>query len=85
MTVHSGRGAPLGRLHWVLRRYNGGWSSGGNRPSGAEVPSYQAYLVLAWLRKENMITQHGRQGYSLPSAVNLAASVKEQWERLPKW
>lgn len=50
----------------------------------AEVPSYQAYLSLAWLRKENLIVQHGRQGYSLPSNVNLTNAVEERWKLLPK-
>jgi len=51
---------------------------------GMEVPSYQAYLVLAWLRKENLIERHGRQGYSLSPATDLTRAVKECWEQLPK-
>jgi hypothetical protein len=53
-------------------------------PSGAEVPSYQAYLVLAWLRHENLIIQHGRRGYSLPPAVNLTNMIQDRWKRLPR-
>jgi hypothetical protein len=50
----------------------------------ADVPSYQAYLSLAWLRKENLIVQHGRQGYSLRPNFNLTNAVKECWKLLPK-
>jgi plasmid stabilization system protein ParE len=53
--------------------------------SGSEVPSYQAYLVLAWLRHENLITQHGRQGYSLAPIVGLLDAVEERWRLLPKF
>ncbi len=52
--------------------------------SDAEVPSYQAYLSLAWLRKEKVIIQHGRQGYSLPSDTDLPHAVEERWKLLPK-
>jgi hypothetical protein len=52
--------------------------------SGSEVPSYQSYLVLAWLRHERLITRHGRQGYSVSSDVNLPDIVQERWNLLPK-
>lgn len=32
---------------------------------GSEVPSYQAYLCLAWLRDSNLVVQHGRRGYTV--------------------
>jgi hypothetical protein len=48
----------------------------------SDVPSYQAYLVLAWLRKENLIVQHGRQGYSLPPNADLADACEERWQAL---
>jgi hypothetical protein len=47
---------------------------------GAEVPSYQAYLCLAWLRSEKKIEQHGRQGYSLPDPEDLPALVGKCWD-----
>ncbi len=52
--------------------------------SQAELPSYQTYLTLAWLRKENLIIQHGRQGYSLPPNINLMDALEERWKLLPK-
>ena len=47
--------------------------------SGREVPSYQAYLVLAWLRSAGVVVQHGRQGYSLEKGTDLDAVVERQW------
>jgi hypothetical protein len=55
-----------------------------DRDTQMELPSYQAYLVLAWLRKEGLIVQHGRQGYSLPLNINLIDAVEERWKLLPK-
>ncbi|NMC20339.1 MAG: hypothetical protein GYA33_07950 [Thermogutta sp.] len=52
--------------------------------TNSEIPSYQVYLVLAWLRKENLIMQHGRQGYSLSPNINLTDAVEERWKLLPK-
>ena len=34
-------------------------------PSGGEVPSYQVYLVLGWLRDAGAIEKKGRDGYVL--------------------
>jgi len=49
---------------------------------GGEVPSYQAYLCLAWIKSEGLIEQHGRQGYSLTKPEALSASIQETWGRL---
>jgi len=49
---------------------------------GGEIPSYQAYLCLAWLRSEKEVEQHGRQGYSLPDPKALGASVAKSWDNL---
>ncbi len=48
----------------------------------SEVPSYQVYLSLAWLRKEGILVQHERQGYSLPNETDIAAVVEERWQQL---
>jgi hypothetical protein len=47
-----------------------------------DVPSYQAYLTLAWLRIENLLDRHGRQGYSVPDAENLRSLVMQRWNKL---
>lgn len=51
-------------------------------PDGAaEIPSYQAYLSLAWLRAEGLVIQHGRQGYSLSPQAD-GQAVKTCWQAL---
>jgi hypothetical protein len=50
--------------------------------SGREIPDYQTYLTLAWLRNANLVTQHGRQGYSLPEASILEREAERQWVEL---
>jgi hypothetical protein len=48
----------------------------------SEVPSYQAYLALAWLRDRGLVLQHGRQGYTV-SVPNLIQEKTEQsWTEL---
>lgn len=49
---------------------------------GVEVPSYQSYLALAWLRAEELVVQHGRQGYSLPPLDDLPRATEERWKEL---
>jgi hypothetical protein len=44
-----------------------------------EIPSYQAYLCLAWLRAEQLIVQHGRRGYSLRAVGDLDQLVEERF------
>jgi hypothetical protein len=51
---------------------------------GGDVPSYQAYLTLAWLRKEKLINQHGRQGYSLIDDSAIEENFEQRWNRLQK-
>jgi hypothetical protein len=48
---------------------------------GAEVPPYQVYLCVAWLRQIGAVVQHGRQGYSLRGG-DLAAAVEKGWGEL---
>lgn len=49
---------------------------------GAEVPNYQGYLCLAWLRGEGLIESHGRQGYTITNSENLPKGVEERWQAL---
>jgi hypothetical protein len=53
-----------------------------DRANGSDIPSYQAYLCLAWLRSVGLVTQHGRQGYSIPKGLILEAGVEERWQQL---
>jgi hypothetical protein len=50
--------------------------------AGLDIPDYQAYLALAWLRSIGLVLQHGRQGYSLPENSNLERDSVRQWNAL---
>jgi hypothetical protein len=47
-----------------------------------EVPSYQSYLALAWLRHEGLVTKKGRDRYMLKAAAT-PERIGELWEALP--
>jgi hypothetical protein len=51
---------------------------------GSPIPNYQAYLCLAWLRREGLVEAHGRQGYTF-SEANLASAVTSKWNGLDQW
>jgi predicted lipid-binding transport protein (Tim44 family) len=48
-----------------------------------EIPSYQSYLTLAWLRHEGVITKYGRDGYALKPTTAQKEHIAELWEALP--
>lgn len=52
---------------------------------GAEIPGYQVYLVLAWLRKEGVVDRVGRQGYLVKDSGNLKAIVSDLRSALPEF
>ena len=52
-------------------------------PNGSAFSDYQAYVCLSWLKSVGLVTQHGRQGYSLPKGTELAKAVESQWANLP--
>lgn len=47
-----------------------------------ELPGYQTYICLAWLRHIGVVEQHGREGYSVPRE-EVMGSVNKAWEALP--
>jgi len=49
---------------------------------GTEIPVYQVYLSLAWLRGLGLVDQHGRQGYSVTKPKELMATVEGAWHSL---
>jgi len=51
---------------------------------GSGIPDYQVYLVIAWWRSAGLLDQHGRQGYSIPSANQLHQAVESAWMKLPE-
>jgi hypothetical protein len=50
---------------------------------GDDVPSYQSYLCLAWLKYLGLVRQHGRQGYSVSPNHRLEEEITAAWEALP--
>jgi hypothetical protein len=49
---------------------------------GSEVPSYQVYNVMAWLKKMGLVDQHGRQGYSICKPQEFMEQVETAWNTL---
>jgi hypothetical protein len=49
---------------------------------GTDVPTYQVYVCLAWLRHENLLRQDGRQGYALADGAAVRAGVETSWQQL---
>jgi hypothetical protein len=49
---------------------------------GAEVPSYQVYLCVAWLRERGILQKHGRQGYTVKPKVDLSTKASELFQML---
>jgi len=48
----------------------------------SEIPSYQAYVVLAWFKVSGLVNQHGRRGYSVRNGSRLADAVAASWQQL---
>jgi len=48
-----------------------------------EIPTYQVYVCLAWLRHEGLIEQNGRQGYRIVQPIHFQEAVNRQWEAIP--
>lgn len=48
--------------------------------SGEEIPHYQTYLALAWLRAEGVIKKRGRTGYTIEDRESLRAGFDELWK-----
>lgn len=49
---------------------------------GGELPSYQVYLALAWLRSAGAISKHGRDGYAPDHARLTEKAMANQWDAL---
>lgn len=50
--------------------------------NSSDIPDYQAYLTLAWLRDSGLLAQHGRQGYSLLPDTELPREAARLWAAL---
>lgn len=49
---------------------------------GSEIPGYQAYVALAWLKVVELIRQHGRRGYSVRNGSQLVDAMAAAWQEL---
>lgn len=49
-----------------------------------QVPSYQTYAVVSWLKWAGMVLQHGRQGYTVVRPQTFASSIESAWQSLPQ-
>lgn len=51
---------------------------------GTEIPDYQAYVSLAWLRQIGAVKQNGRQGYTVKKLDELLQEIDVAWSNLPE-
>jgi hypothetical protein len=49
---------------------------------GGEMPSYQAYLALAWLRACGAVRRHGQDGYSMTRRFASRDAIETLWGEL---
>jgi hypothetical protein len=54
-----------------------------NDEAGAEVPSYQAYLALAWLRSLGLVQRKGKEGYALANGALDNSKLQRLWNSVP--
>lgn len=51
--------------------------------SGDEIPAYQVYVTLAWLRDSGALEKKGRDGYVLRDGAIFNGRIDTLWESLP--
>ena len=50
--------------------------------NGGDVPSYQAYAVLAWFKISGLVQPHGRRGYTAENQGQLSELLTSTWGHL---
>ncbi len=55
-----------------------------DQTDGTDIPNYQAYVGIAFLKQAGLIDQHGRQGYSISRLSDFADSIESVWRKLPQ-
>ncbi len=50
---------------------------------GNEVPSYQVYLALAWLRSIGLVQRRGKEGYALTNGALDNTKLRQLWNSIP--
>lgn len=51
-------------------------------PDGNDIPSYQAYLALAWFRVLGFVESRGKEGYSIAGSSLKEAAIRDAWNSL---
>jgi hypothetical protein len=51
--------------------------------AGNEIPSYQAYVSLAWLRSIGTVKRLGKEGYMLVNGALDMSALQRSWEAIP--
>jgi hypothetical protein len=51
--------------------------------TGVDVPAYQIYLTLAWLRRNGLVTKKGRDGYTTRRNLLGDDSIMRLWDAIP--
>jgi hypothetical protein len=51
--------------------------------AGSEIPSYQAYLAIAWLRSVGVVQRRGKDGYTLANGSLESSKVEQLWKSVP--
>jgi hypothetical protein len=54
-----------------------------NDNAGNGVPSYQAYLALAWLRSIGVVQRKGKDGYALTNGGLDTSKLQRLWKSVP--
>lgn len=54
-----------------------------NDNAGHEIPSYQAYLALAWLRSIGAVQRRGKDGYAVTNGSLESAKLQRLWNAIP--
>ena len=53
--------------------------------SSGDIPSYQIYVIVAWLREVGVIEKKGRDGYIIQEKSQLRGKFNELWDSLQKY
>lgn len=51
--------------------------------AGTEIPSYQAYVALAWLRSIGTVKRLGKEGYRLVDGALDLSALQRSWDAIP--
>lgn len=54
-----------------------------NDNAGHEIPSYQAYMALAWLRSIGVVERRGKEGYVVANGSLESSKLERLWNAIP--